>query len=234
MFGLKTFGSNASGNSHLLTIENTRILLDAGVSPGRMDLSNVEIAMIDAVLITHEHSDHSRYVKNFMERAINCYMTQGTREALGLITPRDSRARTIKYRQPFLVGDLAVTAFPSFHDAAEPAIFLISGQNENVVYITDTKQVPYKFSNLTQIIIEANYSEDLAVKNVTTDKVEEIVMKRVIQTHLSIDDVIDFLKRTDIKHVKTIYLTHLSDFNSNAEEFKEAVKDLTGKEVVCL
>lgn len=52
---IKTFGSNSKGNSHLIYIGKSRILLDAGISPKKMDIDQIELSKIDAVLISHEH-----------------------------------------------------------------------------------------------------------------------------------------------------------------------------------
>ena len=158
-------------------------------------------------------------------------MTQGTKDALGI----DSyRIRIIKAQQPFKIGSITITPFESFHDAAEPVNFLISGHGINFVYITDTAKAPYKINGLTHIMIEANYDKDLLIKNTADGKIAESLYKRILQTHLSIDGALDFLKRNDLSNVSKIYLIHLSDANSNAEAFKNRIEKLTGKETYIL
>ena len=159
-------------------------------------------------------------------------MTKGTQTALGLSDY--FRIRRINANEKYKVNGITITPFKSFHDAEEPVNFLISGQGINFVYITDTGKTPYNIKNLTHIMIEANYDPDLLIENVENGKVSSLNYKRLKQTHLSIDAVIEFLKKTDLSHTKRIYLIHLSDRNSNAKEFKEKVEKLTGIETYVL
>ena len=234
--GLASFGSGSKGNSHLLKIGDTRILLDAGVSLKKFEdfgVTVLEIVKIDAVLITHEHQDHAKYAKELMKHAIDCYMSHGTKEALGL-NHLDFRAKTIKAGEKVKIKDLTITAFESFHDAEEPLNFLVSGQGINFVYITDTAKAPYRINNLTHIMIEANYDKNILMQNVENGKINPKLYKRIINSHLSIDGAIKFLKNNDLGKVRKIYLTHLSDANANAREFKNRVAGLTGKETYVL
>jgi phosphoribosyl 1,2-cyclic phosphodiesterase len=229
--GLVSFGSGSKGNSHLLTVGNTRILLDAGIAPKKMNISKLEMTTIDGVLLSHEHFDHAKYAKDFINMAIDCYMTQGTKDALGI----DSyRIRTIQADKTFKIKDCKITAFQSFHDAAEPVNFLVEYGNVKLVYITDTAKAPYKIKGLTHIMIEANYDKEILLKNTADGKVLEPLMKRIIKTHLSIDGAIKFLTINDLSSVGKIYLIHLSDANSDAEAFKNRVEKLTGKETYIL
>ncbi len=228
--GLVSFGSGSKGNAHLLKIGETRILLDAGISPKKIPMSRIELTKIDAVLITHEHQDHAKYVKNFIKLAIDCYMSQGTREALGL-GGIYHRIKTIRSGQKIKIKNLTITAFESFHDAAEPLNFLISGQNINFVYITDTAKAPYKINDLTHIMIEVNHDRELLKKNLQDGLINPALYRRIVSSHLSIDGAIEFLQLNDLSKVRKIYLTHLSDTNANADNFKEKIARLTGKEV---
>lgn len=228
-FSLKAFGSGSSGNSYLVRIGGVQILLDAGVSPKKIGLSSLELVKTDAALITHEHQDHAKYVKDIMRMAIDCYMTEGTKKALGLGF-YDFRAKTISVGEDLEIKGLTVRAFQSFHDAAEPVNFLLSGKGINLVYITDTSKAPYKINNMTHIMIEANYDKNILIRNTADGLLHENVYKRILENHLSIDGALEFLRKNDLSRVRKIFLIHLSDKNSDADDFRKRVERLTGKE----
>jgi len=163
--------------------------------------------------------------------AIDCYMTQGTKEALGI---KSHRIHIIKQQDKFKVGRFTVRSFESYHDAKEPVNFVIDIDNYRVAYITDTRKANYIIPNMTHILIEANYSKELLIKNTANGNEEEILMKRIMNTHLSIEQTIDFLRKNDLSKTVAIYLIHLSDKNSRADLFKEMVEKETGIETyVC-
>jgi phosphoribosyl 1,2-cyclic phosphodiesterase len=81
---------------------------------------------------------------------------------------------------------------------------------------------------------ECNYSKEAVDHAVKKGYVPEIVRSRLLDTHMSIDHFSEMLEANDLKQLQQIYLLHLSDNNSNAEEFKERVQKKTGVEVyVC-
>ena len=158
-------------------------------------------------------------------------MTQGTKEALAI---NSYRIKTIQAGRTFKIKDCRITAFESFHDAAEPVNFLVECGNVKLVYITDTGKAPYKINGLTNIMVEANYDKEMLVRNTASGQIPERLFKRILKTHLSIDGAMNFLKINDLSNVSKIYLIHLSDANSDAEEFKYRVEKLTGKETYVL
>ena len=86
--------------------------------------------------------------------------------------------------------------------------------------------IKYAFHGLDYIMIEANYDIELVE--------EDAQRKRLIQSHMSIDTTIQYLKSIDLSKVKRIYLMHLSSRHSNEEDFKRRVQAATGKVVeVC-
>ena len=175
--------------------------------------------------------DHSKYIKAFMDMAVDVYMTNGTKDAVGI---DNYHIKTTQAGKTFKIKDCRITAFESFHDAAEPVNFLIECGNVKLVYITDTGKAPYKINGLTHIMIEANYDKEILLKNTADGKVPEPLFKRILKTHLSIDGAINFLKINDLSNVSKIYLIHLSDANSDAEAFKNRIEKLTGKETYIL
>ena len=162
-----------------------------------------------------------------MRAGIDCYMSRGTAEALGV---SGHRLNIIKAKQQFRIGTWAILPFETQHDAAEPLGLLLANQDgEKLLYATDTYYIRYQFSGLTHIMIEANYSLDILKKNVEDGSVPKELKTRLLKSHFSLENVKQFLRANDLSRVREIWLLHLSDGNSDAERFKREVLELTGK-----
>jgi phosphoribosyl 1,2-cyclic phosphodiesterase len=171
--------------------------------------------------------DHSKAVKDIMRAGIDCYISAGTAEALGLF---GHRINIIKARQRFRIGTWTILPFETQHDAAEPLGFLLANQaGDKLLYATDTYYIRYRFRGLTHIAVECNYSLDILRTNVANGSVEPVLKSRILKSHFSLENVKEFLKANDLSKVQEIWLLHLSDNNSNAERFKREVMELTGK-----
>ena len=162
-----------------------------------------------------------------MRAGIDCYMSQGTAEALGL---SGHRLHIIKAKQQFRIGTWTVLPFDTQHDAQEPLGFLLANQDgEKLLYVTDTCYVKYRFHGLTHVAIECNYSLDILKRNVEAGTVPKELKSRILKSHFSLENVKEFLKANDLSKVQEIWLLHMSNGNSDAERFKREVQELTGK-----
>lgn len=100
-----------------------------------------------------------------------------------------------------------------------------------MLYATDTYYIRYKFSDLTHIMVECNYSMDILRSNVETGLIDKALKNRILKSHFNLEHVKEFLKANDLSKVQEIWLIHLSDSNSDAERFKQEIQELTGKVV---
>jgi phosphoribosyl 1,2-cyclic phosphodiesterase len=162
-----------------------------------------------------------------MKAGIDCYMSQGTADALGV---SGHRINIIKAKQQFRIGTWTVLPFDTQHDAAEPLGFLLANQDgDKLLYATDTYYIRYKFHGLTHIMVECNYAADILKRNVEAGAVPKELKTRILKSHFSLENVKKFLQANDLGKVQEIWLLHLSDNNSQAERFKREVMELTGK-----
>ena len=189
----------------------------------------IDSARLRLALFLTSTFDHSKAVKDIMRAGIDCYMSQGTADGLGI---SGHRTNVIKAKQQFRIGTWTILPFETQHDAAEPLAFLLANQaGDKLLYITDSFYCRYCFQGLTHIMIEANYSLDILNGNVESGSIPKEMKKRVLRSHMSIETVKEFLKANDLSKVQEIWLLHLSDNNSNAERFKREIQELTGKMV---
>jgi phosphoribosyl 1,2-cyclic phosphodiesterase len=222
--------SGSSGNCYRITDGRTPLLLECGIPYKEIQKGlNFRIAEIASCLISHEHQDHSKAVRDVMKAGIDCYMSAGTAEALGI---SGHRLHIIKAKQQFRIGTWTILPFETQHDAAEPLGFLLANRNgDKLLYATDTFYIRYRFQGLTHIAVECNYSLDILRANVEAGLVEPVLKSRILKSHFSLENVKKFLQANDLSRVKEIWLLHLSDGNSDAERFKREVMELTGKPV---
>lgn len=229
MIEIRSFGSSSVGNAYLITDGRSPLLLDCGLSVRELKkATGYRLSSLSGCLVTHCHGDHSKAAADLMRAGVDCYMSRGTAEALGLT---GHRLKVVKPLEQFSVGDWTVLPFETVHDAAEPMGFLLAAGDEKLLYLTDTAYCPYCFRGLTRIMIECNYDKAILDRNIEAGKLHPGMRRRLLRSHMSLDRVLDFLAANDLTAVREIWLIHLSDGNSDAERFKSEIQALTGKPV---
>lgn len=231
---LKVLGSGSSGNCYLLENQNECLIIEAGVSIKELKIAlNFDFSKIVGCIVTHEHGDHATQVKNLQQHGIDCFMSAGTASVADKATLHNARTKIIKDGQSFALGGFRVLPFDVKHDAIEPLGFLIYHPDcGKVLFITDSKYSPYTFNGLNQIIIEANYSQEIIDSKFTRENELAFLKKRIINSHFSIENCAELLKSNDLSHVNNIILIHLSNGNSNEVDFVKQIEDLTAKTVI--
>ena len=227
---IKVLASGSKGNAYMVSDGNTKLLLECGIPYKEIQKAlNFRVSEIAGCLVTHEHQDHCKAVKDIMKAGIDCYMSQGTAEALGI---SGHRVNIVKVKQQFRIGTWTILPFETQHDAQDPLGFLLANQDgDKLLYATDTYFIRYKFHGLTHIMIEANYSLDILKRNVEAGTVDKALKNRILKSHFSLENVKQFLKANDLSKVREIWLLHLSDGNSDEARFKREIQELTGKMV---
>lgn len=227
---LKVLGSSSKGNSYILENSTEALVIECGVPLSEVKKAvGFNIRKIVGAIISHEHGDHSAYYKEFLNARIPVYCSTGTFNILK--TERQS---------PFLIyngitaklGGFTILPFDVKHDCAEPFGFVIKHEETgNILFVTDSYFVPYTFANLNNIIIEANYSKDILQRNIDAGRIPPTHANRLLESHMSLETCLEALQANDLRKVNNIVLIHLSDGNSNADEFREAVSKATAKTV---
>ena len=165
--------SGSSGNSLFVESENTKILVDAGMSCKKIEEAlnsiNVDISSIDAILVTHEHSDHIKGISTISRKFdIPVFTTKETFDAMSAQTEKLNE-KNIKYfniSEKFSIKDLEILPFSIPHDAANPCGFNISKENKHQLSIaTDighmTKSILKHLEGSEFILLESNYDKNV-------------------------------------------------------------------------
>lgn len=229
---ITVLGSSSAGNAYLVTDGRSPLLLDCGINiNGIMRGLQFGLSSLAGCLVSHEHADHSKAVKDLMKFGVDIYLSQGTVNEISGLGHFRHRINTIRALQQFALGSWIILPFDTVHDAAEPLGFLLATGDAKLLYLTDSAYCKYRFNGLTHILIECNHAADILNENVENGSVPAAMRRRVMRSHMSLSTVKGFLKANDLSRVREIHLIHLSDSNSDAMRFKSEIQALTGKPV---
>jgi len=226
MLTITSHGSSSAGNLYVLSDGKTRLMIECGI-PWKKALAGLDYRIDDVAgcLLSHCHGDHSKGVKDAANAGVDIYTSAGTADAMGLTGHRIHR---ILNRQVIFVGCWAVMPFDVQHDAPEPFGFLIVNGKSRVLFITDSAFSRYKFKEVTHLIIEANYSEQILKDRLERGEIDQFRVDRLVRSHMSIERVKELIGANCWPNLKEVWLIHMSSWNSNAELFKKEIQAITG------
>ena len=224
--------SGSSGNSVFFQDNDTKLLIDAGISAKkikeRLFLLDVDISDIDAVLITHEHMDHIEGLKVLYKDIpviCNSETAKGIYNTL-LVKPQ---FKIFSSNEPFEFKNLKFFPFSIQHDTLDPVGYTIETfDNIKFGFCTDlgfvNAIIANILSNCNYLYLEANHQEEL----VFLSKRAEIYKKRVLSRsgHLSNTQCANLLSKIYNKSLKHVFLAHLSKECNSEERAEKVVKEL--------
>lgn len=226
-------GSGSTGNAVLISTERTNVLIDAGLSAKeilrRLAIVGVDPSDLDAVLITHEHSDHAGGLRVLM-RSIKCpvyisgetenafYSTRkgvqnGESEGIKRRNALADRTVPIESSREFTIGDIDFEPFSVPHDAVDNFGFVARKNGVRVATLMDfghiTPLIDQKLKACDAIVIESNHSRDmLRACSVYSWDLKQRIASRT--GHLSNEDLADWLQNSFDGAARHIVLAHLS------------------------
>jgi len=214
--------SGSSGNSTFVATERTRLLVDAGLSYrdtcSRLTSIGEDPSRIDAILITHEHSDHVGGLARLAKKLdIPVYMTRLTAPAIDWLSP--PKLELFQAGATLTIGDIEVDSFTIPHDAIDPVGFCVRAQGikfgiaTDLGYVTDSIRFHLRRADL--LLLESNHDLDMLKVGPYPWAVKQRVMSRV--GHLSNDSACDFIARDFESCATALILGHLSAHNNHPE-----------------
>ncbi|WP_020621052.1 MBL fold metallo-hydrolase [Paenibacillus daejeonensis] len=227
MIEILPLGSSSAGNAYRITDGHTTLLLEAGLPYKELQRAlSFQVTQLAGCLVTHDHGDHSKAIKDLMRAGVRIYTGQGTADALGLSS---HRLHTVQAHKSFRIGTWTILPFDVEHDAAEPLGFLLANRDgDKLLFLTDSYYCRYRFGGLTHLMVECNYALDIVQERVEAGQLHPAQMHRLLRSHFGLDHVKDFLRANDVSKVQEIWLLHLSDGNSDEERFRREVQEVTG------
>jgi phosphoribosyl 1,2-cyclic phosphodiesterase len=215
--------SGSTGNAALLATDRTRILVDAGLSmrelAKRLASIGEDLERLDAILITHEHSDHVSglpvLVRNKKIRAA-IYMTRLTAPAIDW-GENEPRLEPFQAGARLRIGDIDVQSFGIPHDAIDPVGFAFEAHGVRIGLATDLGYIPesikFHLRRTDLLLLEANHDLDMLKVGPYPWSVKQRVMSRV--GHLSNHVMAEFLADDLDSCTNNLVLGHLSEQNNH-------------------
>ncbi len=207
--------SSSSGNAYVVEAEGSAVLVDCGIC-----YKYLKDIAVDAVLITHSHSDHVSGLKTLLKhRDIPVYANVMTAEAVahecGLA---DSAFMCFENGQEFEVGAFTATAFSVPHDTSDPVGYLLRAGGETYFHGTDIgtplDSIGLKLAEADVAMLESNHDPVM----LRTSGRPPSLIQRIAgpRGHLSNDQACELVRRFTSPRLKKLFLAHLSH-QCNAE-----------------
>jgi phosphoribosyl 1,2-cyclic phosphodiesterase len=224
-------GSGSSGNSALVVTDTSRILLDAGFSARRLGVliaaAGESIERIDAVFVTHEHSDHSSGIESLKKFPhLKFFANASTARAIQKELTWSPHWKIFATGSSFEYRDMVVESFAIPHDAQDPVGFRFTSGLEGdlfspkrtLAWVTDLGHAPQSVRDRIResdvVVVEANHCPRM----LEADPRRSWTLKRRIggrHGHLSNERMSELLSSVASPRWRRIYLAHLSrDCNS--------------------
>lgn len=216
---LKCIATGSSGNCYLLQAgSGETLILDCGIPIKEIKKGlDWNIKDVVGVLCTHQHSDHNKSLKDFINMGIPVFAPYLSLESMKMETEFNIR-----------MFDLTTIDGSWTHTNADGTPcpiygFLITHREMGrMLYITDCELIKWKFRDINHILLGVNYDKDLIDRD-NTGKANH-----VFRGHLSIDTACDFVKANYSDSLQNVIMCHLSSENSDRDSFIEKMK-----KVVC-
>ena len=228
-----TLGSGSRGNATLIESGGSRVLVDNGFCvrelETRLETLGVEPKEIEALLLTHEHGDHSRGVATLAKRhGITVWTTPGTWRALG--APEVPRLRLFSGHDGTIrLGPMRVRPYPVPHDAREPVQFVFESPGARLGMLTDagtvTSHIRTLLSDCDALLLECNHDPELLRRG----PYPAFLRQRVGGPfgHLSNLQAASLLDQLPIAGIRHLCLAHISEKNNNAALVMDAIRGVS-------
>jgi phosphoribosyl 1,2-cyclic phosphodiesterase len=215
--------SSSSGNATFVSTENTRILVDAGLSKketfARLASIGEDPEYLDAIVITHEHTDHvCGLIPLLRALQIPVYLTRLTAPTIDW-SDLEPKLETFQAGMSISIGDLMLDSFTIPHDAIDPVGFVIRSNGIKAAIVTDLGYMPdsikWHIRGADVLILEANHDLEMLKVGPYPWSVKQRVMGR--RGHLSNDVVSRYIAEDLDSSTSLLVLGHLSEHNNHPE-----------------
>ena len=236
MFTVHPLYSSSSGNMFHIASSSTNILIDVGVSYKAVTegLKSIGLSIndIDAIFITHEHSDHIKGLPLLCRKnnipIYACFSTANyIKEDLNSKNI-ESTIIALNYNIPIRIKDIEITPFETSHDAIMPCGYLIKDETSTITFATDLGYVsPTVYDSLSKsdyTILESNYDKAM----LEFGKYPYTVKQRIksIHGHLSNDDSGQAIAKLVNEGHSRFLMAHMSENNNNLEIAKQTIESI--------
>lgn len=224
---VKTTATGSKGNNYALVSGGEILLLECGV-PAKEMLKTIDYQTSKVVgcLLSHEHGDHAKYIKQYMQYGVKVYGSDEVQSNIELIY--GEKIEGIKRMNRKKLGSFSVIPFRVPHGETECDGWLIDSPEGKLLFITDAEYCPYDFSkmHINYGLIECNYAEDYI-------RIEDSSPKynHVLTGHMELETCKRLIQKINNVSLRSIGLIHLSAGNGNPVRFTEEIQEIVDCDV---
>lgn len=224
--------SGSDGNCTVIRSEDRAIMVDAGLSYKKtkslMDVNGIDESEIEALFITHEHSDHvggAGAIARKLDIPVFCNQNTFDASNLGKVAHNP-----ITMMNTVNVAGMNIIALPTSHDAVEPCAYLFDAEGTKVLIATDTGKITYPIEHALEeaniAIIESNYDKKMLDYGPYPPSLKRLIDSDI--GHMSNLECARAVKRTMHNNGRKIFLGHLSRHNNTPDVAKDTISEITG------
>lgn len=217
--------SGSKGNTTYIETQTTKILIDIGNTckyiTEKLSTIGVTLGEINAILITHTHTDHIKGLKTFTNNySAPIYITEK-------MHPKIPYVKQYKYIESSLITirDIKINIIKTSHDAEDSVGYIINNNDKSIVYITDTGYINKKYhpmlSNRDMYIMESNHDVEMLNNGPYPFPLRQRILSD--KGHLSNHDSAKYIGDFIGPKTTNIVLAHLSHENNTPELAKETL-----------
>jgi phosphoribosyl 1,2-cyclic phosphodiesterase len=218
---LKVVNSSSAGNAYALDSGSEILLLEAGCKMADVKRA-IDFRLADVVgcCVTHRHFDHSRCATEYAKFGVHVY---GCKDIEDNKQFPYGKFTAITPSKTLHLGSFDVAAFPLNHDVPSLGYIIRHPDMGVLIFITDTFKMGFFINDIDHWLIEANYDDRILKANVEDGKIDRVQANRLMLSHMSLDNTINYLRTCGAEKSKTITLCHLSERNSDPKMFRDKV-----------
>ncbi|MDQ0639615.1 phosphoribosyl 1,2-cyclic phosphodiesterase [Pedobacter sp. W3I1] len=229
-----SINSGSNGNCYYVGNDNEAVLVDIGLTckevETRMNRLGLPISKVKAIFISHEHSDHIKGLAVFAKKhKLPVYISTATLKSSRLFLD-ENNTFSLNHLQNIQIGDLKISAFSKFHDAADPYSFTVECNDVRVGVFTDIGAVCDRlishFKNCHAAFLEANYDTEM----LENGRYPYFLKRRITSGHghLSNAQALELFTNHKPSYMSHLLLSHLSKDNNDPELVEKLFKNVAG------
>jgi len=223
---LVVINSNSAGNAYALDSGKEILLLEAGCKMADVKRAiNFRLQDVVGCCVSHCHGDHAKYATEYAKFGVKVYCNQDVIDKKQF--PYDS-SKEVHPGKTFSVGSFRVAPLELHHDVPNNGYLIQHPSMGTLCFITDTYKMGNFITGIDHWLIEANYDDRILKVNVEDGKIDRAQANRLMLSHLSLDNTVQYLRMCEAEKSKTITLCHLSERNSDPDIFKQTVAGAFG------
>lgn len=215
MAKLKCLNSSSAGNCFILQCGDERLVLDLGVEWSKIARGlDYNIRNVVGCLVGHSHLDHSKAIPKALYYCLDVFSCEQ-------VCDKFDGVKLLHQGRKTRIGGFMVQPLPLKHNVENYGYIITHADLGKLVFALDCEEFLYKIRDVNHWIIEANHDFNVMLDHALSNEYSSSHS----ENHLSLEQCIDALSTNKSDVLSTIVLAHLSDDNSHADNFVNAVKE---------